>query len=201
LRVWIFREEPGIVRQVRTNEQIRAREVLVIGEEGERLGVLPIEQALEQARGRGRDLVEVAPNAEPPVCRILDYGKYKYEQARREREARKHQRHVVLREVRFRPKIDSHDMDFKTRTAEKLLREGDKVKVSIMFRGREITHPELGRALMDRVYERLRDVAAIEKPPTMEGRFMNMILTPLAGKLVAGKQSEQPEKTPTASEG
>lgn len=163
--------------------------------------MLPLEQALETARERGLDLVEVAPSAQPPVCRILDYGKYKYEQARREREGRKHQRQVVLREVRFRPKIDSHDMDFKTRTAEKLLRGGDKVKVSIMFRGREITHPELGRALMERVYERLRDIAAMEKPPTMEGRFMNMILTPLAAKQAAGKQSGQPEKAQTASEG
>ena len=163
--------------------------------------MLPVEQALETARERGLDLVEVAPSAQPPVCRILDYGKYKYEQARKEREGRKHQRQVVLREVRFRPKIDSHDMDFKTRTAEKLLRGGDKVKVSIMFRGREITHPELGRALMERVYERLRDIAAMEKPPTMEGRFMNMILTPLAAKQAAGKQSGQPEKAQTASEG
>jgi translation initiation factor IF-3 len=158
--------------------------------------VLPVEQALEAANERSLDLVEVAPNAQPPVCRILDYGKYKYEQARKEREARKHQRNVVLREVRFRPKIDRHDMDFKTRTAEKLLREGDKVKVSIRFRGREITHPELGRALLDRVYEQLRDIAAIEKPPTMEGRFMNMILTPLTSK-----QPRQQPEAEVASEG
>lgn len=143
----------------------------------------------------------MAPNAQPPVCRILDYGKYKYEQARREREARKHQRHVVLREVRFRPKIDRHDMDFKTRIAEKLLREGDKVKVSIRFRGREITHPELGQALMDRVYERLRDIAAIEKPATMEGRLMNMILTPLSGKQGAGRQPKREPEVEVASEG
>lgn len=158
--------------------------------------MLPVEQALEVANERSLDLVEVAPNAQPPVCRILDYGKYKYEQARKEREARKHQRHVVLREVRFRPKIDRHDMDFKTRTAEKLLREGDKVKISIRFRGREITHPELGRALLDRVYEQLQDIAAIEKPPTMEGRFMNMILTPLSGK-----QPRQQPEVEVASEG
>lgn len=162
---------------------------------------MPIEQALEVANERGLDLVEVAPNAQPPVCRILDYGKYKYEQARKEREARKHQRHVVLREVRFRPKIDRHDMDFKTRIAEKLLREGDKVKVSIRFRGREITHPELGRALLDRVYERLRDIAAIEKPPTMEGRFMNMILTPLTGKQAPTRQPRQQPEVEVASEG
>jgi translation initiation factor IF-3 len=165
------------------------------------LGVLPVEQALEAANERSLDLVEVAPNAQPPVCRILDYGKYKYEQARREREARKRQRHVVLREVRFRPKIDRHDMDFKTRIAEKLLKEGDKVKVSIRFRGREITHPELGRALLDRVYEQLQDVASVEKPPTMEGRFMNMILTPLAGKQPAGKQPGQQPELEVASEG
>lgn len=143
----------------------------------------------------------MAPNAQPPVCRILDYGKYKYEQARKEREARKHQRHVVLREVRFRPKIDRHDMDLKMRIAEKLLREGDKVKVSIRFRGREITHPELGQALMDRVFDRLRDIAAIEKPPAMEGRSMTMILTPLTGKQAAGRQPRQQPEVEVAPEG
>ncbi len=155
---------------------------MLIGDSGERLGVMPAAQALGLAREADLDLVEVAPNANPPVCRILDYGKYKYEQSKKEREARKHQHQVVLREVRFKTKIDSHDVDFKARTAEKLLREGDKVKVSVMFRGREITHPQIGRELLDRMYDKLKEVAALERPPTMEGRFMSMILTPTVAR-------------------
>jgi translation initiation factor IF-3 len=143
---------------------------------------MPVAQALEAARKQDADLVEVAPNAQPPVCRILDYGKFKYEQARREREARKRQHHVVTRQVRFRPKITPHDMELKVRTTEKLLREGDKVKVSVMFRGREVTHPELGRNLLDQIYDRVREMAAMEKPASLEGRFMNMILTPIPPK-------------------
>lgn len=139
-------------------------------------------QALNLAREQDLDLVEVAPSAQPPVCRILDYGKFKYDQAKKEREARKHQKHVVLREVRFRPKIDSHDVELKARTAEKLLKEGDKVKVTVMFRGREVTHPQIGRDLLARIYDRLKEIAVIEKPSTMEGRFMSMILTPTAPK-------------------
>lgn len=152
--------------------------MLLIGGDGQKFGVMPTSEALQRAREQELDLVEVAPNAEPPVCRILDYGKFKYDQAKKEREARKHQKHVVLREVRMKVKIDSHDLDLKTRTAEKLLREGDKVKVSVMFRGREVTHPELGRGLLERIFERVKDVAVIEKPVAMEGRFMNMILAP-----------------------
>jgi translation initiation factor IF-3 len=156
--------------------------VRLIDEEGGQLGVVPAFQALQMARERGLDLVEVAPNATPPVCRILDYGKFKYEQSKKEREARKHQHNVVLREIRMKAKIDDHDVDFKTRTVEKLLKEGDKVKVSVMFRGREQAHPELGRALLDRIFERVKDHGAIEKPPGLEGRHMTMILTPGAAK-------------------
>ena len=143
---------------------------------------MPVAQALDLAREQELDLVEVAPTAQPPVCRILDYGKYKYAQAKKERDARKHQKHVVLREVRFKPKIDTHDVELKARTAEKLLREGDKVKVTVMFRGRELTHPQIGRDLLDRIYDRLKEIAAIERPPVMEGRFLSMILTPGAPK-------------------
>lgn len=146
------------------------------------MGIVPTPQALEMARDRGLDLVEVAPNATPPVCRILDYGKFKYEQSKKEREARKHQKNVVLREVRMKTKIGEHDIDFKTRTAEKLLKEGDKVKVSVMFRGREITHPQIGKDLLDRVYDRLKEIATIEKPAGLEGRFMTMILAPAPPK-------------------
>ena len=139
---------------------------------------MPTQEALQLARERGFDLVEVAPTADPPVCRLLDYGKFKYEQSKRDREARKHQKQVVLREVRMKPKIDEHDIAFKTRTAEKLLREGDKVKVSVMFRGREVTHPEIGRDLLGRIYQQLKEIAVLEKQPSLEGRFMTMILTP-----------------------
>jgi translation initiation factor IF-3 len=156
--------------------------------------VLPIQQALDLARERELDLVEVAPNANPPVCRILDYGKFKYEQAKKEREAHKHQRQVVVREVRFKPKIGTHDIDFKTRVIEKLLKGGDKVKVSVMFRGREITHPEIGRGLLERVSGNLSEVATIEKQPSMEGRFMTMILAPTAPKAPPRPKAERPER-------
>jgi translation initiation factor IF-3 len=166
--------------------------VLIIDDEGQKLGVTPIIQALEMARERGLDLVEVAPNANPPVCRILDYGKFKYEQSKKEREAHKHQKQVVLREVRFKPKIGQHDIDVKRRVVEGLLAGGDKVKVSVMFRGREITHPEIGRELLLGIASRLKDVALVERQPSMEGRFMNMYLAPVPPK------QEPKVKTPRA---
>ena len=156
--------------------------MLIIDDEGHKLGVTPINQALEMARERGLDLVEVAPNANPPVCRILDYGKFKYEQAKKEREAHKHQKQATLREVRFKPKIGTHDIDFKTKVVKKLLEGGDKVKVSVMFRGREITHPEIGRELLLRIAGNLGEIANVERQPSMEGRFMNMYLAPLPQK-------------------
>ena len=134
------------------------------------------------ARERGLDLVEVAPNASPPVCRVLDYGKFKYEQSKKEREAHKHQKQVVLREVRFKPKIGQHDIDVKKRVVEGLLAGGDKVKVSVMFRGREITHPEIGRELLLGIAAKLKEVALVERQPSMEGRFMNMYLAPVPPK-------------------
>jgi len=140
---------------------------------------MPVLEALALARERDLDLVEVSPNSVPPVCRVLDYGKYMYEQAKREK-GTKHQHHGELREVRFKVKIGEHDMDLKLRRAEGFLREGDKVKVSVMFRGREIVHPEIGRGLLERVQQKLKDVSVVDKPPTMEGRFMNMILAPVA---------------------
>ena len=158
--------------------------------------MIPLFEALQRARDKGLDLVEVAPNAVPPVCRILDYGKFKYEQSKKERDARKHQHNVVLREIRMKPKIDDHDVDFKTRTVAKLLKEGDKVKVSVMFRGREVTHPQIGRALLDRIYERVKEVGAIEKAPSMEGRFMTMILVPGAAKPAKPPQREPQRAAP-----
>ena len=149
-----------------------------MGEKGEQLGVMPLYQALETARKHNLDLVEVAATATPPVCRLLDYGKYKYEQAKKEREARKSQKIALLREVRLRPKIGDHDFEAKARTARKLLDGGDKVKVTILFRGREITHPEIGLKLLQRMVESLSEVASLERPPLMDGRRMNLILTP-----------------------
>jgi len=175
---------PSIAKEFRINDRIRTREVRLIDENNGQLGIVPTFQALNLARERGLDLVEVAPTAVPPVCRILDYGKFKYEQSKKEREARKNQKNVLLREIRMKPKIDDHDVDFKTRTVEKLLKEGDKVKVTIMFRGREVTHPQIGRALLDRVYESVKEIGQIEKPASMEGRHMTMILVPGAAKAV-----------------
>ena len=152
--------------------------MLIIGENGERVGVIPLPEAIQRARDAGLDLVEVAPNAVPPVCRLLDYGKFKYEQAKKERESRKQQHASVLREIRMRPKIDTHDLEMKARNAEKFLKSGDKVKVTVMFRGREMVHPEIGRALLDRVADQLKEVSVIEKPPNMEGRFLSTILAP-----------------------
>ncbi len=146
--------------------------------DGDQLGIVPIAEAQRLAEEAGLDLVEVAPTADPPVCRILDYGKFKYEQAKRDRESRRGSKNVELREVRMRVKIDQHDIDFKARTTRKLLNAGDKVKVSVMFRAREITHPEVGRDLLDRFYAEVQDAASKEREPTMEGRFMSMVLEP-----------------------
>jgi translation initiation factor IF-3 len=143
-----------------------------------RLGTLPLAEALDRAREAELDLVEVAPQAVPPVARLLDYGKFKYEQAKKERETRKSQHASVLREIRMRPKIDSHDLEMKAKNAEKFLKSGDKVKVTVMFRGREMVHPEIGRAILDRVADQLKTVSVIEKPPNMEGRFLSTILAP-----------------------
>ena len=161
--------------------------------------MLPTPDALRAARERDLDLVEVAPGSVPPVCRILDYGKYKYEQAKRDR-ASKHQHRGELREVRFKVKISDHDMGLKLRRAERFLKEGDKVKLSVMFRGREITHPELGRVLLQRAQAHVGELAVVEKPPTMEGRFMNMILGPSRASRQEQKSTAEQE-VPAAAEG
>lgn len=137
------------------------------------------------ARTANVDLVEVASNASPPVARLMDFGRYKYEQSKKEREAKKHQQNVQLREVRMKPKIDEHDIDFKTRTAAKLLKQGDKVKITVMFRGREITHPQIGRALLDRFVVALDEIASVEKDPMLEGRHMTIIMAPDKKKMAA----------------
>jgi translation initiation factor IF-3 len=167
-----------IIKQLRVNERIIAKEVRLVGEKGEQLGIMPLIQAREVARKHNLDLVEVAPTSVPPVCRLLDYGKYKYEQAKKEQQARKSQKASLLREVRLRPKIGIHDFEAKARTARKLLTEGDKLKVTLMFRGREATHPELGWKVLQRMVEVLSDVSSLERQPVMEGRRMDIILAP-----------------------
>lgn len=157
----------------------------MIDEEGRQIGIVRTADALQMAREREVDLVEVAAQASPPVARLMDFGRFKYEQAKKEREAKKHQQNVQLREVRMKPKIDDHDVDFKTRTAAKLLKQGDKVKVTVMFRGREITHPQIGKALLDRVHSRLEDIAVLEKDAMLEGRHMTIILAPDKKKIAA----------------
>ncbi len=152
--------------------------MLVVTDDGDRLGIMPVREAVDVALERGVDLVEVAPNAQPPVCRLLDYGRFRYEQSKKERELRKGQKTAELGEVRLRPKIGQHDVDFKTRQVRKLIDGGDKVKVSVIFRGRENTHPELAVALLRRVAEAVQDICAIDTPPQLEGRGMSMILAP-----------------------
>ena len=163
-----------------------------MGEKGEQLGIIPVYLALETARKQNLDLVEVAPTAEPPVCRLLDYGKYKYAQAKKEREQRKSQKVSLLREVRLRPKIDKHDFEAKARLVRKLLDGGDKVKVTVMFRGREITHKDIGVGLLKRMAESLNEVASVEGQPSMEGRRMNVVFS-LAGTRKAKVIEEKKE--------
>lgn len=168
--------------QTRVNERIRIREVRLIDEEGEQVGVIPTFDALQMARERGLDLVEVAPNAMPPVCRLMDYGKFRYEESRKERESRKNQHVVELKEVRIRPKIDDHDLATKGRNAAKFLDAGDKVKLTVLFRGREMAHPDIGRGLLDQLAEQLRPHGSVEASPRMEGRTMTMFMSPFKAK-------------------
>jgi len=154
----------------------------MIGGDGEQLGIISLPRALEMARTDNLDLVEVSPNAQPPVCRLYDYGKYKYEQTRKEREARKTQKTWTLKEMRLKPKIGEHDLDFKTKLIQNFLVDGDKVKVTVNFRGRENAHPELGRAVLEDVAKRLAEVGSVERMPLLEGRSMTMIMTPTPAK-------------------
>jgi len=165
-----------------------------VGDKGEQLGIMPLSQAREVAKKKNLDLVEVAATAVPPVCRLLDYGKYKYEQTKREREAKKSQRVSLLREIRLRPKIGDHDFESKARLARRFLDGGNKVKVTIMFRGREITHPEIGWGLLQRMTESLEGMAAIDRQPVMEGRRMNMILSPSVAQKVKVQEGTKTKK-------
>ena len=158
---------------------------------------MPLVQAREVAKKQNLDLVEVAPTSVPPVCRLLDYGKYKYEQAKKEQQARKSQKTSLLREVRLRPKIGTHDFEFKARTARKLLTDGDKVKVTLMFRGREATHPELGWKVLQRMVESLSEVSSLERQPVMEGRRMNIILAPSSSKAKVKEEVKESQNAET----
>jgi translation initiation factor IF-3 len=169
----------AINERTRVNQQIRISPVRVIDPAGEQIGILPIEKALEAAEELGLDLVEVAPMARPPVCRIMDYGKFRYEEQRKAREARKKQHRVELKEVKLRPGIEDHDFDFKARHARRFLEEGNKVKVTMMFRGRQMAHPEIGREVLERMVAEVADVGKVESLPTMEARSMTMVLAPL----------------------
>jgi translation initiation factor IF-3 len=161
---------------------IRIREVRVIDDEGQQLGVMQTADALALAQERGLDLVEVAPTAVPPVCKILDYGQYKYEIQKRERETKKKQKSQTFKEIRFRVKIDTHDLETKTRRAAEFLDDGDRVKVAVQFRGREINHPQLGRNLLERAAEMIGDHGVIERPPLMEGRSLFIVMAPPTAK-------------------
>ena len=164
----------------RVNEDIRVREIRLVGEEGEQLGIMPPREALQIAIERGLDLVEVAPAAKPPVCKIMDIGQYKYEQSKREREARKKQHVISVKEVKLRPNIEDNDFQTKIKNAVRFLQGGDKVKVTIMFRGREMSHPELGRELLNRVIGIVDELGNVERGAKMEGRNMSIIISPKA---------------------
>ncbi len=165
---------------------IRAREVRVISAEGEQFGIMPVREAIAKAEALGLDLVEVAPNAAPPVCRIMDFGKYKYEMNKKASESRKHQTVIAIKEIKLRPRTDDHDINFKLNNIKRFLGEGDKVKVSVMFRGREMAHQELGRAVLDRVVQELQGIAVIEQAARMEGRNMFLMLAPVKKQQAAG---------------
>ena len=173
------------------NERIRVREIRVIDDTGQQLGIMPPQQALAIARQKGLDLVEIAATANPPVCRIMDFGKYQYLEQKRARQAKKHQKVIEVKEIKFRPKVDEHDYQFKKKHIERFLSDGDKVKATVFFRGREIAHPEIGRRILERLLTELADVASPETQPRLEGNQMHTILTQRTGsKKAASAKSE-----------
>lgn len=177
---------------LRINEEIHIREVRVTGANGEQLGIMLTRDALRMAEDLHLDLVEVAPKARPPVCRIMDFGKYRYEQQKREKEARKKQKIVTVKEVKLRPNIEQHDFDVKLKNAQRFIEEGNKVKVTIMFRGRELSHPEIGSGILDRIAKALVDVVSIERSAKLEGKNMTMILSPKAQNTKKAKKESAP---------
>jgi translation initiation factor IF-3 len=197
-----FDRRPPERDTTRINDRIRAAEVRLIDENGEQVGVVPTGQALDRARDRDLDLVEIAPTAKPPVCRILDYSKYKYEQEQRKKAARKHQQQVTIREMKLRPKIATHDYETKKGHILRFLRDQNKVKVTIMFRGREQAHPERGEALLRKLAGELAELATIEQEPNQEGRNMTMMLAPVKVRPEQPAAAEQPgaAEQPAAAE-
>jgi translation initiation factor IF-3 len=175
-------EVMSIVRDVRINREIRAKDVRAIDPDGKQLGVIPLLEALRLAAGFELDLVEVSSKSDPPVCRIMDYGKFKYQQSKKAHDAKKKQAVVHIKEVKMRPKTEEHDFQFKVKHIVRFLEEGDKIKVTIVFRGREIAFPDLGRRILKRVQESVKEVAKIEQEPRFEGRNCVMILAPLQGQ-------------------
>ncbi|HBX24575.1 MAG TPA: translation initiation factor IF-3 [Desulfotomaculum sp.] len=182
------------------NDHIRAREVRTVDADGGQLGVLPLREALRLAEEKQMDLVEVAPQAKPPVCRIMDYGKFRYEQSKKEKEAKKKQRVITVKEVKLRPNIDDHDFDVKAKNAIRFLKDGDKVKATIMFRGRQIVHPELGRKLLIRLAGEVVELANVERTPKLEGKNMIMILSPKLQPQQQPEQQTQPQTQPQSSQ-
>ncbi|HJO38689.1 MAG: translation initiation factor IF-3 [Vicinamibacterales bacterium] len=172
-----YRGAPRREPRTRTNERIRVREIRVIDDQGEQLGIMPPPKALAIAKGKGLDLVEVSPTAQPPVCRIMDFGRYQYQEQKRAREAKRHQKTIEVKEIKFRPKVDEHDYQFKKKHIERFLADGDKVKATIFFRGREIAHPEIGRRILQRLVEELGDQVTQETMPRREGNTMHTILS------------------------
>ena len=170
--------QPPVHKGPRVNDMIDGPNIRVVGADGEMVGVVSVQEGLDIAFDAGLDLVEVSPNADPPVCKVLDYGKYKYEEQKRKNEARKKQKVIDVKEIKMRPGIDVHDYDVKIRSAKRFLGDGDKVKVTIRFRGREMAHQELGMKVLNRVREELDDLAKVEQFPKMEGRMMTMVIAP-----------------------
>jgi translation initiation factor IF-3 len=168
----------------------------VIDETGQQLGIMPPPAALAIAKQKGLDLVEISPTAVPPVCRIMDFGKYQYQEQKRSREAKKHQRVIEVKEIKFRPKVDEHDYDFKKKHIERFLADGDKVKATIFFRGREMAHPEIGRRILERLIGELSEVAIAEAAPRQEGNQMHVILSGRAGRKTAPKRAQEPVAEP-----
>lgn len=189
-------------RPVRVNERIRIREVRLIDEDGTQLGVVPTRDALEIAREKGLDLVEVQPNAVPPVCRLMDYGRFRYEESRRERESRRKAKGATLKEVRMAPKIDDHDIQTKARQAQRFLEAGDKVKISVLFRGREMLHQDIGRNLLMQLVQQLSEISTVDQDPRMEGRSMSVLLSPRkdAQRQEASRAAQEPSPEQTGAE-
>jgi translation initiation factor IF-3 len=171
----------------------------VIGGDGSQVGILQTHEALRMAEEAGLDLVEVSPRAVPPVCRIMDFGRFKYQESKKEKASRKHQSTVIIKEIKFRPKTDTHDLDFKLKHIRRFLGEGNKVRLMIVFRGREIVHPETGQAMLDTVFKAVTDIAAIEQKPSMEGRRMVMVLGPRAGVIRPVVSAPAPASAPSSA--